>query len=282
MRSLCWSSAALVAVALVSAGCGGDGDDAAAGKPDPLPPRLARLFEYDRDAALDVRVQGRLHTARVRVATLSYAAPGGRVPALVIEPRRKGGDRAGVIFMHGFGGSRDDFVEEGVGVALLGAVVVTITSPFTAKPHGPHRALMIRNVVDLRRAIDLLLARDDVDPERIGLVGYSLGGEAAAITAGVEDRLRAVVLQASPAHAEGASDLDPIRYVPHAAPARLYIQGAQYDEGVPPRDVQALIAAAPRPADYKWYPTTHAFEPITFRDQVAWLRDTLPLRGEPR
>src|SRR3954468_11454975 len=128
MRWRSWSSFA-VAAAVASAGCGGAGDPAAV-KPDPLPPRLARLFDYDRDAPLDVRVQDRLRTGKVRVTALSYRAPGGRVPAIVIEPRRRRDEQVGVIFMHGFGGSRYDFLEEGVGVALQGAVVVAITSPF--------------------------------------------------------------------------------------------------------------------------------------------------------
>jgi dienelactone hydrolase len=279
MRSLCCCSALLTSLALF-AGCGGGGDDGSqVSKPSPLAPRLARLFEYDRDAPLDLRVQDTLRTKHVTVESVTYAAPGGRVPAFLIVPHGDG-KRAGVIFMHGFGGSRSDFLEEGVGLSLLGANVVTITSPFAVSPGGSHRELMIRNVIDLRRAIDLLLARDDVDPNRIALVGYSLGAEAAAITAGVEDRLRAVIVQASPAHAEGASELDPVRYVPHAAPARLFFQGATYDQGVPPRDVQALIAAASQPAEFKWYPTTHSFEPLAFRDQIAWLRDTLPLRAQ--
>jgi dienelactone hydrolase len=275
MRWLCWCSV-VVGCATLCAGCD-DAGEARPAKPNPLPPRLALLFDYDREAPLDVRVQDTVHTTRVKVDTVTYAAPGGRVPAFVIVPRGKG-KRAGVVFMHGFGGSRSDFLEEGVGLSLLGADVVTITSPFTLSPNGSHRKLMIRNVIDLRRAIDLLLARDDVDPNRIALVGYSLGAEAAAITAGVEDRLRAVIVQASPARFEGAADLDPVRYVPHAAPAKLFFQGATYDQGVRPRDVEALIAAAPQRSEFKWYPTSHSFEPLAFRDQIAWLRDTLPLR----
>jgi hypothetical protein len=109
---------------------------------------------------------------------------------------------------------------------------------------------MVRNVVDLRRAIDLLLDRDDVDPKRIALVGYSLGAQAAALTAGVEDRLAGVILQAPPSHLDGAdSSYDTIRYIRHAEPARIYFQGATYDEGVPARGLQALIAAAPGTPD---------------------------------
>lgn len=265
----------LICAAALLAGCGGGASGAS--KPSPLPDDLQRRFAYDAGAPLDIRRQSRVHAARVTVDSITYAAPGGRVPALLIVPDRDE-RRAGIIFMHGYGGSRTDFLEEGVGVSLLGADVLTITSPF-ALGDGESGRLMIRNVVDLRRAIDLLVARDDVDPERIALVGYSLGAQAAALTAGVEDRLAAVVLQAPPSHLDGAdASFDTVRYVRHAAPARLYFQGATYDEGVPERELQALIAAAPGRAEYKWYATSHSFEPLTFRDQIAWLRDRLGLR----
>jgi dienelactone hydrolase len=262
------------AAAALLAGCG---DNGPASKPDPLPDSLRSRFAYDADAPLDIRRQSRVHAAHVTVDSITYAAPGGRVPAILIVPDRDE-KRAGVIFMHGYGGSRTDFLEEGVGVSLLGADVLTITSPF-ALSQGPSGKLMIRNVIDLRRAIDLLRARDDVDPNRIALVGYSLGAQAAALTAGLEDRLSGVALQAPPSHLDGAdSTFDTLQYVRHAAPAHLYFQGARYDEGVPARELEALIAAAPGPAEYKWYDTSHSFEPLTFRDQIAWLRDRLELR----
>jgi hypothetical protein len=49
-------------------------------------------------------------------------------------------------------------------------------------------------VFDATRGIDFLLARDDIDPERIGLVGNSLGGAVAQFTAAVEPRLRLVLV----------------------------------------------------------------------------------------
>ena len=43
------------------------------------------------------------------------------------------------------------------------------------------------------RAIDLLVAREDVDPERLGAIGHSLGGHNAIFTALFDVRIRAVV-----------------------------------------------------------------------------------------
>ncbi|MGC8644441.1 MAG: alpha/beta hydrolase family protein [Isosphaeraceae bacterium] len=48
----------------------------------------------------------------------------------------------------------------------------------------------IRNNI---RAIDLLVARDDIDPERLGAIGHSLGGHNAIFTALFDSRIRAVV-----------------------------------------------------------------------------------------
>src|SRR3546814_1808238 len=48
---------------------------------------------------------------------------------------------------------------------------------------------------DIRAAFDLLTARDDVDPDRIGVVGLSMGGEEAIGAAGDDARIRAVVAE---------------------------------------------------------------------------------------
>lgn len=43
------------------------------------------------------------------------------------------------------------------------------------------------------RCVDLLQAREDVDPERIGVIGHSLGGHNAMFVAAFDERLKAVV-----------------------------------------------------------------------------------------
>ena len=50
------------------------------------------------------------------------------------------------------------------------------------------------SIVDLRRAVDWLALREDVDPARLGSMGVSLGAIRNAVLAAVEPRLRAHVL----------------------------------------------------------------------------------------
>jgi len=47
---------------------------------------------------------------------------------------------------------------------------------------------------DVRRTVDLLASRPEINPERIGITGSSLGGITAATAAGVEPRLHRAVL----------------------------------------------------------------------------------------
>jgi pimeloyl-ACP methyl ester carboxylesterase len=53
---------------------------------------------------------------------------------------------------------------------------------------------MCQSIVDLRRGIDYLVSRSDIDPERIAIFGGSLGGWIGSILAAVEPRIKTAVL----------------------------------------------------------------------------------------
>ena len=57
-----------------------------------------------------------------------------------------------------------------------------------------NRTLMGLEVAKLRRAVDYLSTLPEVDPQRIGIYGLSKGGHYTLYTAGLEKRLRAVVV----------------------------------------------------------------------------------------
>jgi cephalosporin-C deacetylase-like acetyl esterase len=183
---------AAIFVSLLAGGCGGADGHARA-------PARAGLFDYDRSAPLGFRDRGRInHGYPIAVRDVSYASPkGGRVPGYLIVPPGRGRHPA-VIYMHGSGGTRLDFVVPGTWMAARGAVALTIASPAARSREAAaagtrslerQRDLTVQNVVDLRRAVDLLRSLPKVDPNRIAYVGYSAGARTGAILAGVEHRI---------------------------------------------------------------------------------------------
>lgn len=138
-------------------------------RPDP--------FAYNRSAPLAIVDGGVFATgARGTIRSLTFAGvDGSRVPAYLVVPRSSGRHPA-VLFLHGSGGSRIDFVVEAARLGLEGAVTMTISQPNDAETYRPL-------VVNALRALDLLASRSDVDPSRLGVVGFSLGAQTAAIVA---------------------------------------------------------------------------------------------------
>ena len=200
----------------------------------------------------------------VSVHTLSFdGANGARVNAFLVVPRARGRHPA-VLFLHGSGGTREDLLVTAAQLATRDAVTMTISQPNDAATFRPL-------VVDARRALDLLVARPDVDSRRLGLVGFSLGAQTAAILAGDDARLDAVGIVA------GRGSAAP-RYWIARTRAHLYFQAGTHDERVPHRQVLALIHAAPGRPRVSWYDTGHGMNRKSFDDQVAWQAAELGLR----
>ena len=137
-----------------------------------------------------------------------YASPsGGRVPACLVRPP----DRAkppfpAVVWLHHGQGDRSTFLDEAVELADKGVLSLLIDSPENrpenkSRPQRPfdavqYRAEKVQTLVDLMRGIDLLCQRADVDRERIGYVGHSLGSTLGGVLVGLEPRIKASVLMA--------------------------------------------------------------------------------------
>lgn len=255
------------------------------------------VFEFDRDVDLEVTEGETSRQPEFTAKAMSYASPGGdRVSGIVVAP--VGVKRpAGVIFMHGAGGSRVDFLGDASELAKAGAVALTIDSPFArseseqiragAAPPETIRELMILNVQDLVRGFDVLVREYDADPARLAVVGYSMGVQAAATAAALDGRPKAVVLmagRANPSRTPGDAawerlfrSIDTIHFMPDLASAAVLVQGGERDRVIPRAELEELYRAASGPKQIRWYAAGHELTPEAGRERVAWLSAELGL-----
>jgi dienelactone hydrolase len=196
------SNRAVVAITallvLALAGCG------ASGRPEDPLTRDAKRFFSDDGSPLDVQVKPLGEAKGFTVSSVSYlGARGERVPAVLAVP--SGNDpHPCVVFLHGLGGSKNDAQGIAEPMRQLGIGVLAFDAPLQGdRANGtleqtvqdPNRLanLIKQNVVDARRALDVLSERPECDPGRLGVVGLSFGGLSALLTAAVDKRVRSTV-----------------------------------------------------------------------------------------
>jgi hypothetical protein len=168
---------------------------------------LARLFDYDAKQPLDVHDKiieefpdGALHD-------ITYTSPkGGPVDAYLVVPKGKG-PFAAILFGHWGNGTRAEFIPEAKIYAKAGAVSLIPDYPWD-RPQPWYKSIdhydkpeldrdnEIQAVIDLRRGIDLLLARSDVDPARLAYIGHSYGAQWGSILTAVDKRMKTTILMA--------------------------------------------------------------------------------------
>lgn len=286
----------LAVVVALLAGCGGSGS---AGD-DPL--------AYDAGQPLGLDQGRRTERDGVVVQAISYASGNDRVEGYLVSPSSTAGKLPAVVFLHGAGGDREEQLGTAVKLAKSGALALTITAPSGAKtpPAGATGEELVRwqggtiadDAIAARRAFDVLAADDRVDADRLGLVGWSMGGRLAALVAGVDDRVRATVLMsagAAPvdAYVEGApaelrdvvrevlEPIDPLTRIDDAKGAVL-VQAGRNDSIVPRAALEAVIAAAPKGTKVEWYPTDHALNVQAEADRLSWLAEELDMKSSTR
>lgn len=209
---------------------------------------------------LDVKIEEETPVGDGLRRKLSYVTSRGeRVPAYLLLPPRSVVRRPAVLCLHqttaigkdepvGLGGDPDQHIA--LELARQGYVVLVPDYPSLGEhawdfdPARGYASGTMKAIRDNIRGIDLLSSLEEVDPERIGCIGHSLGGHNAIFTAVFEPRIRAVVSSCgfSTFLADDVPSWTGPRYMPRIAsefrndPARI------------PFDFPELIAAlAPRP-----------------------------------
>jgi dienelactone hydrolase len=279
-------------------------------------PDLVRHFDYDRQAPLGVKEIGVERRGKVAIHDLTYASPkGGVVPAYLVVPEGKG-PFAGVVWGHWYWGNspmrnRKEFLDEAVALAQAGVVSLLTDGPIARPGHVVNdeplneqdNVDLVQQVIDMRRGVDVLLARKAVDPKRVAYVGHSYNAVVGAILSGVERRFKAFVLMAGTMSDEvslktpeyqayrqkvGPEKFDAFmtkyawtdqgKYVSHAAPAVVFLQYGSQEKFITPERARLYAAVVSEPKRFELYDAPHALNAAARRDRIAFLIEQLKLK----
>ena len=245
-------------------------------------------FTYDRSAPLNVKQVPVKVRNGVTIENITYTGSNGdTVPATLVIPKGAG-KFAGIIWGHWLmpgaaNANREEFLEEAVALAPAGVVSLLIDAPHVRpnfKPvPGAGPALVAQQVVDLRRGLDLLLSRPDIDATRIAYVGHSFDFAVGAILDATDKRFSAFVFMSGPQKMDMAKAwADPGIYASRLGPAPALFQYGLHDEKwVPLADAKDYVALASGPKTVTFYDADHALNAKARIDRDSFLRKTLKL-----
>ena len=171
---------------------------------DPL--EVIEFYSYDRSQPLLAKLTLKSENQWYRRYELTYKSEGDTVYAAYFEPKMSGKIPA-VIGIHGmFSEDEDQFWHVADFAAKRGFAVLMPSLPYhhrrskgfqvisgqkmVVAPPLAVRDNFRRAVIDMRRALDWLISRDNVDPERIYITGASLGGMVSMLTHKADPRFK--------------------------------------------------------------------------------------------
>jgi fermentation-respiration switch protein FrsA (DUF1100 family) len=132
----------------------------------------------------------------VPVSRVSFYSQGHKLDGILYLPKNHEANQRlpGIVFCLGYTYLKDFLVPEmAKRLGAQGYACLVFDYRGFGKSEGPRgRLLPLEQVADIRSAITFLTAQPNVDANRIGLVGISLGGSHALYTAGTDERVQAV------------------------------------------------------------------------------------------
>jgi hypothetical protein len=208
--------------------------------------------------------------------------------------------------------NRTEFLDEAVLLAHSGVISllpdhVSVHPGFvedTAPLSDQDSAVEVQQDVNLRRGADLLLARQDVDPNRLAYVGHSCDGSAGGFLSGIDKRFKAFVIMAGDlsfdvdrrtktlqeyrqktgpekfdAYAAKYSWMEAGKYISRAAPAAMFLQYATDEPFLNADLAKQYFELVSEPKKLKMYTAPHALNPEATRDRILFLAEQLSFKA---
>jgi formylglycine-generating enzyme required for sulfatase activity/dienelactone hydrolase len=200
-----------------------------------------RQFDYD-PKPLDVKLESSEDTAVWRREKVSVSAAYGndRVPVYLYIPKSATPPYQAVVM---FPGSNATQTSSSATLNLQfadfyvrsGRVLVYPVYQNTYERHIPDkktrnvlRDIFVQEGKDVRRTMDYLATRGDIDSSRIAFYGISLGGQLAPIFLTIEPRFKTGVLMSGGFETwDLPPEVDPVNYAPHVTQPVLMVNGRE-------------------------------------------------------
>lgn len=167
---------------------------------------MGPLPERGREVPLDVQIVETEKLPKVTRQKILYTAgPGDRVPAYLLIPQGLQGRAPAMLCLHGTSGPRGrtaglgpDYPRYTLELAERGYVTIAPDYVLLGENQTDPAALgyasgTMKGIWDHMRAVDLLQSLPEVDPERMGCIGVSLGGHNSLFVGVMDPRLKVVV-----------------------------------------------------------------------------------------
>lgn len=249
------------------------------------------LYGYDPAAPLDEQRSAAVEREGVVEERFSFRGAWGRiVPGVLVRPAITNGPVPAIIVQHGLNAGKDDRRIDVLrrAWAATGIACATIDAP----RHGeraegsvfevlgllalPYAGLQYvqQTVIDLRRLVDLLRSRPEIDGGRLGYLGFSMSTFLGVQFVAVEPRIRVAGLAMggaglfhflagrAPAAARTDQDLvarliDPLHYAARIAPRPVLQVNGTRDQVVPAALGHMLQSTLAEPKRMLWYDGGH-------------------------
>jgi cephalosporin-C deacetylase-like acetyl esterase len=198
---------------------------------------LLDFYAYDKNASLEARlVPTTGGTAELDEFHLTFRSVRAELVTGVFYLPKSATDSTQarcLLWLHGYGGDKVISPEALNVLGQFGFALLALDAEYHGerKQSGKdiyslnlveNRYALAQTIIDYRRALDFLETVSRIDPQRIGLVGASMGGILGALLAGVDERVKAAIIVAG---GGGWSEMVRQSQIEPAPPVREYLNG---------------------------------------------------------
>ncbi len=221
-------------------------------------------------------------TYQVDYESLSFLTEDGiTLQGWLVKPSHPGPNSPAIIICHGIGANKSDFTELAAALAKRGFFVLLFDFRAHGGSGGSRTSLGFHEQKDVAAAVNVLKSLREIDPKRIGIYGFSMGGATAILAAAKSHAFAAVAADSSFTSLRdqartavtgfyhlpsfpfvnlavlgyelyfqtSVANISPVAEIANISPAPLLIIAGEGDKLIPADNGHALYAAAGEPKE---------------------------------